>query len=138
MFAGRTIRQLAPDDLLVALCVHGAKHQWERLSWVRDVAGVLTKWPDIDLDSLLVRASDKGYSRILLLSLEVVRRCVRGDVASDGHGGHPVGIRKPMPWPREVMDALFLPSPEPRNDRLEPFRYRMRERRLDRVRYARG
>ena len=32
---GRTVPALSPDDLLVALCVHGTKHEWERLAWVR-------------------------------------------------------------------------------------------------------
>ena len=134
-FAGRAFRQLAPDDLLVALCVHGAKHQWERLSWVRDVAGVLAAWPGIDLDALLVRASETGCARMLLLSLEVVRRC--GGVALPATVAEAIH-RDPEAeaLAGDVMDALFRPRPEPRNDRLEPFRYRMRERRMDRLRYA--
>lgn len=135
MFATRPIRQLTPDDLLVALCVHGAKHQWERLSWVRDVAGVLATWPGIDLDSLLVRTSDMGCARVLLLSLEVVRRCA--GVALPARVAEAIH-RDPEAeaLASDVVDALFRPRPEPRNDRLEPFRYRMRERRLDRLRYA--
>lgn len=32
--AGRSIRTLAPEDLLVFLCVHGAKHFWCSLRWL--------------------------------------------------------------------------------------------------------
>ena len=32
------IPSLSAEDLLLVLCVHGAKHEWERLAWVCDVA----------------------------------------------------------------------------------------------------
>ncbi|HEY9401144.1 MAG TPA: nucleotidyltransferase family protein, partial [Pyrinomonadaceae bacterium] len=37
-FEGTQINALAPEDLLLSLCVHGAKHVWERLSWIADIA----------------------------------------------------------------------------------------------------
>src|SRR3989440_7235273 len=38
-FGGGEVRCLSAEDLLLALCVHGAKHLWERLAWGCDVAG---------------------------------------------------------------------------------------------------
>ena len=32
---------MAPEELLIILCVHGSKHAWERLKWVVDVAELL-------------------------------------------------------------------------------------------------
>ncbi|PYY09939.1 MAG: hypothetical protein DMG69_08890 [Acidobacteria bacterium] len=29
------VHTLSPEDLLLVLCVHAAKHVWRRLSWVR-------------------------------------------------------------------------------------------------------
>lgn len=36
------------EDELVLICVHGAKHFWERLSWIADVAGLLARQTDIN------------------------------------------------------------------------------------------
>jgi hypothetical protein len=39
---------LAVEDQLVLICVHGAKHFWERLSWIADVAALVTRQTGID------------------------------------------------------------------------------------------
>jgi hypothetical protein len=36
------------EDELVLICVHGAKHFWERLSWIADVAGLVSRQTSID------------------------------------------------------------------------------------------
>src|SRR5262249_1662838 len=36
------------EDELVLICVHGAKHFWERLSWIADVAGLVSRQTGID------------------------------------------------------------------------------------------
>jgi len=36
------------EDELVLICVHGAKHFWERLSWIADVAGLVSRRVEID------------------------------------------------------------------------------------------
>jgi hypothetical protein len=35
---GQSIRSLAPEDLVIAICLHAAKHAWVRLSWLCDLA----------------------------------------------------------------------------------------------------
>ena len=35
---GQRLRTFSIEDTLVMLCVHGAKHFWERLGWVLDIA----------------------------------------------------------------------------------------------------
>jgi hypothetical protein len=46
---GQTLRTFSTEDTLVMLCVHGAKHFWERLGWALDVAmlaaGLEVDWP---------------------------------------------------------------------------------------------
>ena len=39
---GQRLRTFSIEDTLVMLCVHGAKHFWERLGWVLDVAKLAT------------------------------------------------------------------------------------------------
>ena len=36
------------EDHLVLICIHGAKHFWERLSWIADVAGLISRQTSID------------------------------------------------------------------------------------------
>src|SRR5206468_10826195 len=54
--AGRSIRVLAPEPLLLFLCAHGAKHMFERLAWICDVARFLIVTPDLDWPAILTAA----------------------------------------------------------------------------------
>lgn len=91
---GGVVRTLAAEDLLVALCVHGAKHFWERLAWVCDLNELLRANPNLDWPLALGRAGQAHVERMLLLGLrlassllgaplpEDVRRRVRADAAA--------------------------------------------------------
>lgn len=70
-FEGTTIKTLAPEDLLLSLSVHGAKHLWERLSWIADIAQLLEVYPDLNWERLLERTRRSGTERMLLLGLYV-------------------------------------------------------------------
>jgi hypothetical protein len=39
---------LSVEDELVLICIHGAKHFWERLMWIADVAALVSRQPTID------------------------------------------------------------------------------------------
>ena len=45
---GRGVPAPCVEDELVLICVHGAKHFWERLSWIADVAGIIARQTRID------------------------------------------------------------------------------------------
>jgi len=66
-------RSLAPTDLLLILAVHGAKHLWERLLWICDIAQVIEHTPDLDFDALLRDASARGVERMTALGLSLAR-----------------------------------------------------------------
>lgn len=70
---GTPFLTLPTDALLVALCVHGAKHVWERLCWMVDVAELIARQPAVDWPALLVRAGEAGHVRELLLGLLLAR-----------------------------------------------------------------
>ena len=72
-FEGTRINALAPEDLLLSLCVHGAKHLWERLIWIADIAQLVEVHPGLNWESLLARARSTGTERMLLLGLYVAR-----------------------------------------------------------------
>ncbi|HEV2521832.1 MAG TPA: nucleotidyltransferase family protein [Candidatus Acidoferrales bacterium] len=56
------------EDTLVMLCVHGAKHFWERLGWVLDIAKLITV-REVDWTFLLRIAAKMESTRVLLLGL---------------------------------------------------------------------
>lgn len=69
-FAGREVLALAPEDLLLFLCVHGTKHIWGALSLVCDLARFLEAHRDtIDWDRVLTQARAARSERMLFLGL---------------------------------------------------------------------
>jgi hypothetical protein len=70
----RRVKTLAPEDLLLALCVHGSKHLWERLTWVCDVAELLRSHPNIDWETVWERAETGENQRMLSLGLRLAKR----------------------------------------------------------------
>ncbi len=63
-----TVLTLAPDDLFLYLCVHGAKHGWPKLEMICDIAQLL-RAPGVDLDLVLRRAAHLGSRRMVLLAI---------------------------------------------------------------------
>jgi hypothetical protein len=68
---GRTIPSLRAEDLLLVLCVHAAKHGWEKLSWLRDIAA-LSKSDSLDWDTICRRARKMGIERILAINFVLI------------------------------------------------------------------
>ncbi|HXX56331.1 MAG TPA: nucleotidyltransferase family protein [Candidatus Nitrosotalea sp.] len=62
---------LALEDVLVYICVHGATHLWDRLSWIADVAAFVVRQTDIDWQASLVRAKEVGAERMLYMGLRL-------------------------------------------------------------------
>ena len=87
---GRTVPGLAPEDLLIVLCVHGFKHLWSHLKWICDVAELVRSrpmsWPEV-----FAEAESLGVKRRVSVGLllahallgaripETVEREVRSD-----------------------------------------------------------
>src|ERR1035441_498914 len=59
---------LAPEDSLLVLCLHAAKHLWTRLIWVADIAESL-RMPGIDFALVISRARALGITRILAVNV---------------------------------------------------------------------
>ncbi len=69
--AGKPVLVLAPEDLLLLLCVHGMKHYWERLSWVTDIAWLLETTPDLDWARVFAYSDQFHVKRIVLSGLSL-------------------------------------------------------------------
>jgi hypothetical protein len=70
-FENQTVPGLAPEMLLIVLCVHGSKHAWELLKWVCDVTELVRSHPDLDWNQIFVHASNWRCRRMLYLGLAV-------------------------------------------------------------------
>jgi len=70
---GGKVRTLGDDDLLLVLCVHGAKHRWKRLEWLAALAELLRAGRG-DAGAALRLASSVRARRTLLLGLSLARR----------------------------------------------------------------
>jgi len=65
---GHDLVTFSVEDLLVMLCVHGAKHFWERLAWIVDIAQLVTV-REVDWKLLSEIAAERKCSRLLMLGL---------------------------------------------------------------------
>jgi hypothetical protein len=66
--SAQSIPCLSPEDSLLVLCLHAAKHLWTRLIWVADIAESL-RMPGIDFELVILRARALGITRILAVSV---------------------------------------------------------------------
>ena len=60
---------VAPEDLITLLCIHGAKHAWERLGWICDLAELIRTRSGMDLNSVIEMGARNGGQRIVPLGL---------------------------------------------------------------------
>ncbi len=74
--AGRGVKTPAPEDLLLVLSVHAAKHVWGRLIWLCDIAQIL-KRENLNWDWVQARAREYGIERILRVTLLLAERLLR-------------------------------------------------------------
>jgi hypothetical protein len=70
-FGQRRVRCLAPEDLLLALCLHAAKHAWVNLLWLCDIAAVMHTLA-VDYGVFYERAEGLGILRIVGVSFWLV------------------------------------------------------------------
>lgn len=66
----REIPALSPEDELILICIHGAKHFWERLSYIADVAAFVSK-QELDWKRVTLAAGEVGGERMLYVGLRL-------------------------------------------------------------------
>ncbi len=64
-----------PEDLLVSLCAHATKHNWDRLKWSADIAQFLKRYAgELDWYALLTNLETTGKHFVVLLGLALAAR----------------------------------------------------------------
>lgn len=69
---GTAVPNLAFNDLLIYLCLHGSRHSWERLSWICDINELIRSQADIDWDFFFSEARRFGCENVVALGLRLV------------------------------------------------------------------
>jgi Uncharacterised nucleotidyltransferase len=132
--AGRRTRTASPEDLLLVLSVHAAKHVWERLVWLCDIAQIL-KREKLNWDWVLCRAREYGIERILRVTLLLANRLLAMPL--------PVAIEKAILADQRVRvlaDEIAATMSRGVSDEEQQISYfrlmvRLRERRADQFRF---
>ena len=84
--AGSEVSSVGPEALLLLLAVHGAKHCWESIGWLADVAWLLSASPNFDWRLTMGLADESNCQRPLLLAaslLENVFQVALPDLPAD-------------------------------------------------------
>jgi hypothetical protein len=65
---GHDVPSLSTEDELLLICIHGAKHFWERLMWIADVAALVSR-QSVDGGRAMHAAQEVGAERMLRVGL---------------------------------------------------------------------
>jgi hypothetical protein len=71
---GATVYMPCPEDLLLLLCVHGARHGWHKLEGVCSIAELLRRTPHFDWDRAWHQSGEMHCRRMLVLGLLLAHR----------------------------------------------------------------
>jgi len=134
--ADRFCRILSPEDLLLALCVHAAKHGWTQVSWLRDIIQ-LAGMPDLDWEYIAEETGRMRIRRILAINFALGRRLFGASIPAPAPSV-PVswmGEEQTNALAEEILSALRN-SDVRETESLAYFRWtmRLREHRRDRAR----
>lgn len=104
-----TVQGLAPEELLILLCVHGSKHAWEQIKWVCDVAEVLRSHPDLDWERIFANATAWRCQRLIYIGLALAHRVLDAPIPESVYARYSTDADVLML--SERMPASLLASP---------------------------
>jgi hypothetical protein len=134
--AGRQAKTPSPEDLLLILSLHAAKHVWGRLIWLCDIAQ-LTKRPDLNWDWITSQAKALGIERIMHVTLLLAKSLLGAEIPSS-----PNSTLLSDATSRTLADNIRIEMADGVSCNVESLDYfwlmmRLRERRADRLRFLR-
>lgn len=132
--AGRSLRTLSAEDLLIVLSLHAAKHAWGRLIWLCDIARI-TSQPNLNWEWIAQQASALGIVRILQVTLLLANHLL--DAKSAPSFGAILAADPTAVTIAEQIGAAIAEGPAYDVESLSYFRLmlRLRERPADQMRF---
>ena len=130
-----TVSTLAPEDLLLALCVHGAKECWSKLKWICDLAELIRTYPNLDWDQVFKRAKRLHSQRMLLLGVELARQLLGTRIPETVLAA--IQRERILPALMQQVCSYLFGSQPGRSRQISPtlFRLYVRDRLADQVQY---
>jgi hypothetical protein len=133
--AGRRIKTLSPEDMLLVVALHGAKHLWGRLIWLRDIAQITTQ-QNLNWKWIAEQAAALGILRILRVTLLLSSRLLGAEVPPPLQA-----MLSADPVALALADEMGVHIATETAYNTESFSYfrqmlRMREQRSDQVRFV--
>jgi Uncharacterised nucleotidyltransferase len=134
----REVPCLSPEDSLLVLCLHAAKHLWTRLIWLSDIAEALRSYSGtqtIDYSLVFSRARSLGITRILGISFWLVKNVLRAGIPESAK--EMIAADPEVPALGSEFAARLARGATYNFESTEYFRLilKLRERRGDRLRY---
>jgi hypothetical protein len=135
----REVPCLSPEDSLLVLCLHAAKHLWTRLIWLSDIAETLRSssgTQTIDYSLVFSRARALGIVRILGVSFWLVKNLLRAEIPKSAE--EMIAADPRVPALGRKFAARLARGATYNFESTEYFRLilKLRERRGDRLRYV--
>lgn len=124
---------LGAEDQLLFLCAHGAKHGWERLSWIYDIASCISRQPNLDWCLLMARAQALHCVRIVRLGLALAAEVLDIALPEDVEGS--ILRDRAVPRLTRRVSLQWFRSRPARHDVRALILLGVRERLRDRLRY---
>jgi len=134
----REVPCLSPEDSLLVLCLHAAKHLWTRLIWLSDIAETLRSYSGtqtIDYPLVFSRARAVGIARILGVSFWLIENVLRAEIPKPAE--EMIAADPRVPALGSKFAARLARGATYDFESTEYFRLilKLRERRGDRLRY---
>ncbi len=132
---GKSIPSFSPEDLLLFLCLHGAKDGWSKLKWICDVAELIRTYPELKWEQVIKQSRTLGTERMLCLGLCLANQLLDAnlpELIQQKIDGSPIVRSLAI----QVQDRIFtrsLTDLEKYN-----FIFTVRERWRDKLRYLLG
>src|SRR5262245_20468525 len=135
--AGKSMFTIAPMDLLLLLCTHGAKHQWLEMKWICDVAELVRSEKEtLDWREVHREASRQGVRRVLSLGLFLARDLLGAELPVQTSKAVDRDLRGKS-IVSTIVSKLFTGSKEPYRDvEKVVFYLRTRDRWQERLRFC--
>ncbi|HVZ61904.1 MAG TPA: nucleotidyltransferase family protein [Terriglobales bacterium] len=114
-FSGQNIRTFSPEDLLVALCLHAAGHEWAILSNFCDIGLLLNANPAMRWEIVRRHLADTNTRRMFLVSMCLVSRHwspliphdLAAEIAADREVANIANKIENGVWPESGLGLVF-------------------------------
>jgi len=115
---GREILGLSNEDTLLFLCEHGARHRWNRLGWICDVAAILRSG-NLDWKYVKSHARERRSERTLFIGLFLAKRLLGASIP-DEFSNVIEQDKKALALASEAIVNLCLHGHAPENCQFDP------------------